>query len=98
MVDSLQVVLIITLIVMIVFFVVLGVQVYLLIQDMRRTLGKADKVLDNTEEITENISEPISALSGLADTVSAGSLLTRMLKIAVGSSKSSKKSKGERDE
>lgn len=84
MTDSLQIILIIMLMVVIVFFIILGVQVFFLIQDVRKTITKANRVLDNTNDITESITEPLSALSGVVGTLGTGAILTKILKVAVG--------------
>lgn len=63
------------LIVVIVFFLILGVQVFFILQDLRKTLAKTNKVLDDTGEITENISGPISSLSSLTSGFKASSFL-----------------------
>lgn len=83
MTESLQLVLIIMLMVVIVFFIVLGVQVFFLLQDVRRTIKKANRVLDDTSDITESIAEPLSAFSGIVGTLGTGAILTNILKIAV---------------
>ncbi len=83
MTESLQVVLIIMLMVVIVFFIILGVQVFFLIQDVRKTISKATRVLDDTSDITESIAEPLSAISGVVGTLGTGAILTNILKIAV---------------
>lgn len=72
------------LMVVIVFFIILGVQVFFLIQDVRKTITKANRVLDNTNDITESITEPLSALSGVVGTLGTGAILTKILKVAVG--------------
>jgi hypothetical protein len=81
--EMLQIILVVMLIVVIVFFIILGIQVYFLIQDARKTMAKANQVLDNTSSITDSISEPLAAISGIAGTVSTGAILTKVLKIAV---------------
>lgn len=75
MVDSLQPILLIMLVVVIVFFLILGVQVFFILQDLRKTITKTNKVLDDTGAITENISGPISSLSSLTTGIKAGSVL-----------------------
>ena len=83
MTESLQLILIIMLIVVIVFFIILGVQIFFLIQDARRTIKKANRVLDDTTDIAESIAEPLSAISGVVGTLGTGAILTNVLKIAV---------------
>ena len=83
MAETLQIILLIMVVVVIVFVIVLGVQVFYLIKDVRKTISKANRVLGNTNSITDSISEPLSAISGIVGTVSAGSVLTKILKVAI---------------
>lgn len=76
MVDSVQVVLILVIVILAILLVVLGVQVFFILRDLRTTITKANKVLDNAEEITDNVSGPISSLSSLATGFKAGSMVT----------------------
>lgn len=77
MIDSVQLILFIVIVVLTVLLVVLGFQVYFILKELRRTLQKANKVLDDTGTITEGISKPLSSLSSLSlGGLKAGSLLS----------------------
>lgn len=76
MIDPVQLVLLIVILVLTVLLVVLGVQVFLILKELRQTITKTNKVLDNADSITENIEVPLSALSSLALGVKASSLIT----------------------
>lgn len=76
MVDSVQLVLLVVIVVLTLLLVILGVQVFLILRDLRRTIAKTNKVLDTAESITENIEGPLSALSSLALGVRGSSILT----------------------
>jgi len=76
MIDPVQLVLLIVILVLTVLLVVLGVQVFLILKELRQTVSKTNKVLDNADSITENIEAPLSALSSLALGVKASSLIT----------------------
>lgn len=76
MVDAVQLVLLIVIIVLTVLLVVLGIQVFFIFKELRQTLSKTNKVLDNAESITDNIEAPLSAISSLALGVKGGSLIT----------------------
>jgi hypothetical protein len=75
MVDPVQLILLIVIIVLTVLLVVLGIQVFFIFKELRQTIGKANKVLDNADAITENIEAPLSALSSLALGVKASSFV-----------------------
>jgi hypothetical protein len=76
MIDPVQLVLLIVILVLTVLLVVLGIQIFFILKELRQTISKTNKVLDNADSITENIEAPLSALSSLALGVKASSLIT----------------------
>lgn len=76
MIDPVQLVLLLVILVLTILLVILGVQVFLILKELRNTISKTNKVLDNAGTITENIEAPLSALSSLALGVKASSLIT----------------------
>jgi len=76
MIDPVQLVLLIVILVLTVLLVVLGIQIFFILKELRQTITKTNKVLDNADSITENIEAPLSALSSLALGVKASSLIT----------------------
>jgi hypothetical protein len=74
MVDPVQAVLLVVIVLLTILLLVLGVQIFLVLRELRQTLARATRVLENTERITESVSEPMSFLSGLL--LSAKSLKT----------------------
>lgn len=83
MTETLQIILFIMLMVVIIFFLVLGVQVFMLIKETRTTISKANKVLDNTDMITENVSGRIASISQLIGGVSTGTMAAKILKLVI---------------
>lgn len=65
MIDTVQAVLLFVIILLAVLFVVLGIQVFFILGELRKTLTKTNKILDEVDELTQNVSEPISFISGL---------------------------------
>ncbi len=76
MIDPVQLVLLLVILVLTVLLVFLGIQVFLILKELRQTISKTNKVLDHADSITENIEAPLSALSSLALGVKASSLIT----------------------
>ena len=74
--DSVTLVLLIVIVILTILLVVLGIQVFYILRELRRTIMKTNKVLDNADSITENIDGPLKAISSLAFGVKATSLLT----------------------
>ncbi|MBI4079089.1 MAG: hypothetical protein HY429_02210 [Candidatus Levybacteria bacterium] len=98
MIDTAQAVLLLVIVVLTVLLVVLGIQVFFILRELRQTVSKANKVLDDTGLITESVSGPITTISALVAGVKAGSVITRLLKrkSRTGSSKNIKEEDDEK--
>jgi hypothetical protein len=57
-----------------VLLVVLGIQVFFILREFRKTVIKANRVLDDTSQITKNVSAPLASLSTLSNTLQASSI------------------------
>lgn len=80
MIDTAQAVLLFVLIVLTILLLILGIQVFFILRELRQTVSKANKVLDDAGLITESVSGPIATISGLASGVKTGALVARLLK------------------
>lgn len=78
MIDTVQLVLLFVIVILTILLVVLGVQVFFILRELRRSIGKANRVLDEAGEISKNISAPLSSLSSLTTGLGAGSILTAL--------------------
>lgn len=65
MIDPVQAVLLFVIVLLAILFVILGIQVFLILKELRQTVVKTNKILDDVDTLTESISEPVSFLSGL---------------------------------
>lgn len=65
MIDAVQIVLLSVIIILAVLFVVLGIQVFLILRELKNTVVKTNKILDDVDSLTESVSEPVSFISGL---------------------------------
>ncbi len=90
MIDPAQMTLFIVIIVLTILILILGVQVFFILRELRQTINKANKVLDDTGVITESVSGPISNLSNMATGIKAGSIIAALF--------NRKKSKKRRDD
>ena len=95
MVDPVQIILLVVIVVLTILLVVLGVQIFFILQEVKITVKKTNKILDNANSITEHIDGPISALSSLVLGVKAGSFLSviNIIKSFVGRGKDDSKDK-----
>lgn len=80
MIDPVQAILLVVIILLSLLLLVLGVQVFFILKELRNTLFRATKVLENTESITESVSEPMSLLSGLFLSAKSLSAISKILK------------------
>ena len=80
MTDPAQILLFIVILTLTILLVVLGIQVFFILRDLRDTISKANKVLDNTGEITDSVSAPLSSLSSVLMGLKAGGAIARILK------------------
>lgn len=65
MIDATQLLLGFVILVVTAMLTIIGVQVYFILREFRRTLAKANKVLDDTGIISESVSRPVSLLSAM---------------------------------
>ncbi len=76
--DSAQIILLIVVLILTGLLVFLGVQVYFIFHELRKTLEKVNKVLDNADEITTNVARPLSDFTSLITSVKTGMSLFNM--------------------
>lgn len=78
--DPAQTALFLVIIVLTILLLVLGIQVFFILRELRHTVSKANKVLDDTGIITKSVSGPISSFSSLAMGLKAGSSFMNLLR------------------
>lgn len=76
MIDIVQLVLFLVILVLTGLLVFLGVQVFFILKEVRKTLEKTNTMLDTAGSITESISKPLASLSSLSFNFKAGTFLT----------------------
>ena len=78
--DSAQIILVIVIILLTVLLLALGIQVFFILREFRKTVSKANKVLDNTNVITQSVSAPISSLSSIATGIKTGATFINLFR------------------
>jgi len=81
MIDPAQTVLLLVIVVLAILLLVLGIQVFFILRELKQTVAKANKVLDDTGVITESVSGPISTLSTLAMGLKTGATFANILNL-----------------
>lgn len=83
MIDTVQIVLLVVIVTLTVLLVVLGVQVFFILKEFRKTVTKTNRLLDTSNDIAENVAVPVQSVSGLIDDVSTGTILTKAINIGL---------------
>ncbi len=89
--DTAQIILIIVIVLLTGLLVVLGVQVFFILKEFRKTVSKANKVLDNTSSIAQSVSSPISSLSSIATGIKTGATFINLFKKIISKEEDSKR-------
>jgi len=58
-----QILLVIVVIVLTALLTAIGIQVYLILKEAKKSVEKVNKILDDTGTITESVAKPVSSLS-----------------------------------
>ncbi len=75
MVDPVQFVLLAVIVILTLLLIILGIQVFFILSEVRRTVYKTNNILENAESITETVKTPLAAISSLALCFKASSLV-----------------------
>ena len=72
MLDAVQIFFIFVVSILTILLVVVGIEVFKLIKEARKTLNKTNKVLDDAQVISTSIATPVEKLSGLIEGLQHG--------------------------
>lgn len=70
--DILQVALVLLILVLGIMLSVLGLQVFLILRDLRKSLDKIDLILGNTQKVVEEVKKPLHAAAEVTQAVESG--------------------------
>lgn len=71
-------ILFLVIIILTILLVVLGIQVFFILRELRKTVDKANKILEDAGEITETVKKPVSSLSTLAMGLKTGATIAKI--------------------
>lgn len=80
MIDPVQAVLLFVIVLLTVLLMILGVQVFFILKNFRKTVDHLNNVLQNTESITESVSQPASLVSDFITNTKSLAIIARLLK------------------
>lgn len=81
MIDTVQAVLLFVILLLTIILVVLGVQVFFILRDVRSSIARVNKLLDTAEDLTQNLSEPMSFISGIISSTRSLSSFGKILSV-----------------
>lgn len=82
--DITQAVLLSTIIVLAIFLVAVGLQAFFTLKDLRKTLKKANKIMDDADDIVTQIKKPIETAGNVFTAVTAGAGIAHIIKKITG--------------
>ncbi len=85
--DVTQAVLLSVAIVLSIFLVVVGLQAFFTLRDLRKTLKKADKLMNDADDIVSQIKKPIETAGNVFTAVTAGAGIAHLVKKITGDTK-----------
>ena len=82
--DITQSVILSIIIVLAVFLVVVGIQVFFTLKELRKSLKKANKLMDDADDIVSQVKKPIETAGNLVTALTAGAGIAHFLKKIAG--------------
>ena len=70
--DTTQILLMVVISVLTIMMVVIGIQVVFILQEVRKSLAKTNKMLDDAGSVSGNISKTVSEATGLVEGIKTG--------------------------
>lgn len=65
MIDTVQAVLLFVIVLLTILFVVLGVQIFFILKDIRQTVRHTNKILEDVENISEGVTNSLESVTGI---------------------------------
>lgn len=92
--DTTQIVLLAVIVVLAIFLVALGFQVFFVLKDLRKTLTRANRLFDDADDLVGQVRKPIQSAGNFVTALTAGAGIAHLLKRG---SKEPKESKGSKE-
>ena len=78
--DTAQILLLSVVVLLSVLLLILGIQVFLILREFKKTISKINRILDDAAVLTESISAPIENFSSLLAGIKTGISFVNMFK------------------
>ena len=79
MLDPIQILLTVVVTTLTVLLVIIGIEVFRILQETKKTLERVNKILDDVEVITDTVTRPVEGMSSLIAGVKQGAGVIRVL-------------------
>lgn len=87
--DILQIALVFLILLLSILLTILGLQVFFILKDLRKSLDKLDAVLSDAQSVADNIQKPVRAAAEVVEAIESG--VKAVKAVATRSDKSSKR-------
>lgn len=77
--DLLQIALIFLIMLLGILLSILGIEVFLILKDLKRAVEKLDKVLSEAEEVTEDMGKPVKIVASAVGAIESGVKMVKSL-------------------
>lgn len=81
MIDTVQAVLLFVIVLLTILFVVLGIQVFYILKDLRETLRRTNNILEDVEHVADGVSHSLDSVSGVFNNASSLGSIVRVLSL-----------------
>lgn len=81
MIDTVQAVLLFVIVLLTILFVVLGIQVFYILKDLRETLKRTNNILEDVEDVSDGVSHSLSSFSGMFGNASTLGSVVKILSL-----------------
>lgn len=78
--DTTQIVLLAVIIVLTIFLVAIGFQVFFVLKDLRKTLFRMNRLFDNADDLVGQVKKPIESAGNIFTAMTAGVGIAHLLK------------------
>jgi len=78
--DTQQAIILSVLIVLAVFLAALGFQLFFVLKDFRKTLRRANKLMENADDLVGQVKKPVSSVGNIFTALTAGAGIAHLLK------------------
>ncbi|KKQ89991.1 hypothetical protein A2W45_02890 [Candidatus Curtissbacteria bacterium RIFCSPHIGHO2_12_41_11] len=93
-VDTTQIILLAVIIVLTIFLVVIGFQVFFVLKDLRKTLFRLNRLFDNADDLVGQVKKPIESAGNIFTAMTAGVGIAHLLKRGSKETKGTEGTKG----